>query len=137
MRLTLPHGQFNSLGKRLDLACMLHLFIEGRAISGIPYNPNEADTHFWTLDSGNDWKLRFFNDQPDTIEVSYRYGGEKEQAFAYWLQFRLRAEIHGPGLSYDDDLGHVLTLNDGRKFTLRSSLNGSPAWIPCATSCVS
>jgi hypothetical protein len=98
MKMILPHRNFDSPEKRMELAMMLSLMIEGRAFSDIPYKPNISDDFFWTLDCGNDWKLKFTEDKPNEIEVYYRYHGDREQAFCYWLQFRLRAEMVGTGL---------------------------------------
>lgn len=38
---------------------------------GIPYKPNEWDDSFWTIDSGNDWKIKFHDEQ--SFEVIHRY----------------------------------------------------------------
>ncbi len=36
-----------------------------------PYKPNENDDSFWTIDSNNDWKVKFHNDTE--FELAYRY----------------------------------------------------------------
>ena len=39
----------------------------------VPYRPNENDFSFWTLDSNNDWKLKIYIDEPEVIDIYYRY----------------------------------------------------------------
>ena len=41
--------------------------------NGLPYMPNEGDTSFWTVDSGNDWKIKFSDTSINTFEVIHRY----------------------------------------------------------------
>jgi hypothetical protein len=36
-----------------------------------PYKPNENDDSFWTIDSNNDWKVKFHSDTE--FELVYRY----------------------------------------------------------------
>lgn len=36
-----------------------------------PYMPNQWDYSFWTVDRGNDWKLKFMDDR--VVEIRYRY----------------------------------------------------------------
>jgi hypothetical protein len=43
---------------------------QGRSFE--PYMPNDGDTTFWTLDYGNDWKLKFTDDH-HTFEVLHCY----------------------------------------------------------------
>lgn len=38
-----------------------------------PYKPNEWDDSFWTLDQGNDYKLKFLSDEPNKVELRHRY----------------------------------------------------------------
>lgn len=38
---------------------------------GIPYKPNEWDDSFWTIDAGNDWKIKFHDEH--SFEVIHRY----------------------------------------------------------------
>lgn len=58
-----------------------------------PYKPMEQDDTYWTLDSANDWKLKFLDD--GTFRVTYRYetGTPKEAALAGWLTVRLAVEV--------------------------------------------
>ena len=43
----------------------------------MPYMPNTDDTLFWTIDTSNDWKVKFFRPnedfEPNQFEVIYRY----------------------------------------------------------------
>lgn len=57
--------------------------------------PNEGDTTYWTLDGGNNWKLKFYPEQPEVFEIIYRYQCEAnpfEEALAGWLKVRIHAE---------------------------------------------
>lgn len=58
-----------------------------------PYKPMEYDDTFWTLDSANDWRLKFLDD--GTFRVTYRYedGTPREAALAGWLTVRMAVEI--------------------------------------------
>jgi hypothetical protein len=40
---------------------------------GIPYMPNNGDDTFWTVDEGNDIKIKFFNHRRNELEVIHRY----------------------------------------------------------------
>jgi hypothetical protein len=43
----------------------------------IPYMPNFGDTTFWTVDRGNDIKLKFFDEDRTRIEIIHRYDIKK------------------------------------------------------------
>lgn len=61
-----------------------------------PYKPNENDDYFWTLDAGNDWKLKFFENYPDRFAITFRYqceGNSYEQALAEWLKVRYKVKV--------------------------------------------
>lgn len=81
---------------RKDLVDFLSHTIEGHDHHGSfePYMPNERDDFYWTLDSNNNWKVKFFPDQPKYFEIIYRYqcaGNPFEEALAGWLKVRIRA----------------------------------------------
>jgi hypothetical protein len=38
-----------------------------------PYKPMAHDDTFWTVDRGNDWKVKFFPDRPNEMEIMHRY----------------------------------------------------------------
>ncbi len=89
---------------RKALVDLLSTTIEGRHLRSFePYCPNENDDTYWTLDSGNDWKVCFYgslssspdSNDPRVFEVRYRYeqGTPKEAALAGWLVVRLGAEV--------------------------------------------
>ena len=62
-----------------------------------PYKPNEHDDTFWTVDSANDWKVRFLADEPHAFVLRFRYHAEgrnpHESALAAWLAVRLGATV--------------------------------------------
>jgi hypothetical protein len=83
---------------RKRLVIFLSHTIEGRAYpdnSFAPYKPNETDDMFWTLDSGNNWKVKFHADEPQVFEIIYRYqcaGNPYEEALAAWLAVRIHTQ---------------------------------------------
>ncbi len=56
-----------------------------------PYKPNADCDKLWCLDSGNNWKLLFLDDQPSHFEIRYRYSenGHPESALAPWIAYKL------------------------------------------------
>lgn len=63
-----------------------------------PYKPNADDDLYWTLDAGNDWKVRFMPDDSGIFEIRYRYSvgnPEQEAALAGWLKARIGVEVVG------------------------------------------
>lgn len=38
-----------------------------------PYMPNEGNDLFWTIDQGNDYKIKFFDDDSSKVELVHRY----------------------------------------------------------------
>jgi hypothetical protein len=61
---------------------------------GIPYKPNEHDSHFWTLDGGNDWKVYFHEEDPGLFEIRHRYQKtEAVEAITKWAAYRLIGEV--------------------------------------------
>lgn len=61
--------------------------------SGCPYMPNSGDDSFWTLDTGNDWKVLFKEDR--IIELYHRYSSQnhKVEILANWLVARFGFEM--------------------------------------------
>lgn len=62
----------------------------------VPYMPNPDDTTFWTVDYGNYWKLKFFDDEPNIIEIYHRYRNsnlDKVAKLSEWLEARFGFEI--------------------------------------------
>lgn len=97
MKLKVKNGNFNKEDHRFSLACRLSNIIEGETVGTLPYAPNQDDTWFWTLDLGNDWKVKFFEDDPNVFEIIYRYQcatNQFEEALAGWLKVRMGAEIY-------------------------------------------
>lgn len=40
---------------------------------GLPYKPNELNDSFWTIDSGNDWKIKFYKEDNSIFEIIHHY----------------------------------------------------------------
>jgi hypothetical protein len=65
---------YSSPEKRKQLAEFLAHTYEGERLGTFePYKPNERDDYFWTFDMGNNWKVRFFADEPNVFEIRNRY----------------------------------------------------------------
>jgi hypothetical protein len=81
--------------RRKNLAIDLSKFLNLREFQ--PYCPNEKDDFFWTIDGGNDWKLKFLEDQPNRVQIWYRYHAmgrnPHEEALIPWLVVRLGAKL--------------------------------------------
>ena len=60
----------------------------------IPYKPNEHDDYYWTVDHGNDWKVKFFRDEPCVMEIIHRYNNaEAVKSLANWVAYRTGGNI--------------------------------------------
>lgn len=80
---------------RREFAKFLSNTIEGREVESLPYKPNEDDTFYWTLDVGNNWKVKFFEESPEIFQIIHRYQCEQnrlEEALAGWLAARINAK---------------------------------------------
>jgi hypothetical protein len=93
-------NQYVTSTARKTLASFLAATINGELNSRFePYKPNEHDDSFWTVDYGNDWKVKFFDDEPYIFEIIYRYDRrldgihKRELALAGWLVERLGVDI--------------------------------------------
>ncbi len=68
-----------------------------------PYKPNEDDDRYWTIDSGNDWKVKFFVLHPNRVQIRYRYNHpsrDLETPLAGWIIARWGGKIvEGPSIS--------------------------------------
>lgn len=54
------------------------------------YCPNKSDYFFWTVDEGNDWKLKFIQEEPGELWIYHRYGANEKinkqvQLLGEWL----------------------------------------------------
>lgn len=80
--------EYKDLDSKRKLAEFLTSLIEGnRDTKFVPHNSTED---FWTINSGNNWKLQFFPDEPKKFGIIYRYeNGKHETAFANWLCVRM------------------------------------------------
>ena len=61
-----------------------------------PYETNKGNNSSWILDADNNWWLRFFDDNPDAFEITYRYQCElvqAEEALASWVNFVIGSEF--------------------------------------------
>lgn len=96
MTFKIRHGDYSQEHGRKRMAEVLSRIIDALGSAEVPYMPNRGDHSYWTLDQGNDWKVKFLEDRPDCIRVTYRYqceGNPYEEALAEWLKVRLGAVV--------------------------------------------
>ena len=82
-----PHQRW-SLAKHMALA------VEGQDCKETPYPISGDRTDYWTVDRGNDWKIKFFDDDLKKIEIIHRYwDGQAVEALTAWLAYRFLGEV--------------------------------------------
>jgi hypothetical protein len=58
------------------------------------YKPNEDKDDFWTVDRNNNFKLKFFNDNVNAIEIIHRYSySDAVRGLSYWLAYSWDGEV--------------------------------------------
>lgn len=84
-------NEYKTEESRKEMAVFLTALMEGNFNSSFrPYMPNKGDSTYWTIDSGNDWKVQFFDDDVTKFGIRYRYQTKnQEEAFANWLCVRM------------------------------------------------
>lgn len=90
-------NSYDTSERRCELATFLAYTISGHQLGepyNIPYMPNDGDDYFWTLDGGNNWKLKFDKDCPNEFEIYHRYGDASKgndmvERLAGWLLYRI------------------------------------------------
>jgi hypothetical protein len=86
---------YETSNSRILFATFLSNTIEGADHPEVPYQPNDNDDYYWTLDSNNKWKVKFFYEDPYSFEIIHRYQGgvnKFEEALAGWLEYKLGVE---------------------------------------------
>jgi hypothetical protein len=91
MKIRIQTTDFKNENRRINFAEFLSYTIQGAEFK--IYKPNEDDSYYWTLDSGNNWKVKFFPDELDCVEIIYRYGRHAEEKLIGWLGFKMDLEI--------------------------------------------
>ena len=60
----------------------------------VPYMPMDHDSFFWTVDTGNDWKVKFSEENLTDFEIFHRYNNnEVVKGLSTWIAFRLGHKI--------------------------------------------
>jgi hypothetical protein len=72
---------------------------EGHLQDGIPYTPNAGDLDFWTLDSGNNWKLKLPYDRPNEFMVWYRYHSQRTLEASLAIKISDKLKLPSPIVS--------------------------------------
>ncbi len=83
--------QFTTGTERKQFVKILSHIIEADS-SFEPYPPIKSDDFYWTLDSGNNWKVTFYEYNPSRFSVNYRYqcnAVKAEESLGEWLKYRL------------------------------------------------
>jgi hypothetical protein len=110
---TMPKGDLSHPMQRRYIANLASNIVEvssdglPNAMHRLPYMPNEGDTLFWTVDSHNDWKIKFKEGDQKTFEVIHRYQindpsranehnsvNEAVKSLAGWLAYRLSGTVY-------------------------------------------
>ena len=109
---TVKHGSIDDIERR-RIAVLASRIIEASADrlivtdGPLPYMPNEGKTSFWTIDQGNDWKIKFGDEFTASFEVIHRYQlhdvdrrgeynavNEAVKSLAGLLAYRLRGSVN-------------------------------------------
>lgn len=64
-----------------------------------PYKPDALDSFYFTIDEGNNWKVKFSQTEPDVFEVYHRYQNSEnkfEEALAGWLCYKFGIREQAP-----------------------------------------
>lgn len=65
-----------------QIMCRLHCILRGIPPShGFPFRKDNGN---WQIDSSNDWWAWV---EKEELVIHYRYGGERERAFAVWVEY--------------------------------------------------
>ena len=77
---------------RKHYAGFISRVVEANTHRELPYF-NSGD-YFWVLDSGNNWFLRFYDDEPATFSIEHRYNdADGLEAIAKWIAYRLGGKL--------------------------------------------
>lgn len=86
----------NSITNRKQIAEIISCIVQGSVVRDIPYTVNSGD-ECWTVDCGNDWHLKFFDEDDKKLRINYRYNNKetnnKEAALVSWLCQKLNAKV--------------------------------------------
>jgi len=86
---------FATESDRDKMATYLSYILNMGKKQGIPYKPDD-DSYFWTVDMGNDWRVKFFPDNQDTMEIIHRYKNMGAvSALSRWIAYRTGGKIVG------------------------------------------
>lgn len=68
------HHEFDTSEKRQLFAKCVSDMMWNHPKSNCPYvPPAKKSDYFWTCDDDNDWKVKFFDDDPKKVEIVHRY----------------------------------------------------------------
>lgn len=91
--------QYSTAEKREHFARFLSTLVDGNGVSNYnfkPYKPNENDSFFWTIDTSNNWKVKFYEDEPNSFALIHRYQNNMsrfEESLFIWLNARMYDEL--------------------------------------------
>lgn len=83
--------------QRLSMAKLVSATIEANhhRSGELPYNLGSDDT-FWHVDGGNDWWLKFHDDEV-TMEIRHRYDNVKAlEGISTWIAYRTGGKVVAP-----------------------------------------
>lgn len=103
MLLSIPGGDFESADQRRSFAKYLSGVVQGGLNPRFePYCQNPSDDRSFVIDSDNNWRVSFPKENPSSVDISYRYQVQAEEALAGWLAFLVQAKI-SDRVKCDDD----------------------------------
>lgn len=78
---------------KLEIAKYISKTIERRESNRLPYKSNSHNDNIWIVDSGNDWRVIFDNDDSCVFYLWHRYDNiEARDGLTRWIAFSLHAK---------------------------------------------
>lgn len=95
MKVTFDNNiDLSSLSERLEIAHYIATVVNRCDHENYPYKPNESDSFYWTVDESNDWKVKFFPNDPKSFQIIHRYNNAKAVlGLSEWLAYRLGGKV--------------------------------------------
>jgi len=87
------NNTYETLEKREELVKMLACIVNASS-EFKPYCPNDFDSYYWQIHSGNDWGVGFDQEHPNRVKIRYQCkSNQYEEALCAWLAVMFRCTI--------------------------------------------
>lgn len=94
MLLSIPNSRFEEAEQRRYFAEYISGVVQRGAHHRFePYCPDPTDDRCFVVDSANNWRVSFPEEDPSIVDISCRYQVQGEEALARWLAFFAQAKI--------------------------------------------